>query len=237
MELNIGGLKINYEVRRSSKASKPRIDHKLGNFTVVIPESQDHDAEELLQRKGSWVSKKRKEFLRFQRKIPERKIEEGESISILGTEKQIILEKRRSNEVSDNIYLAEHLVERTTLEDQVKKALKSKARDIIEAKVEEYENNVGGVPNKIFIRDQKTKWGSCSGKQNLNFNWRLILGPKHVLEYVVVHELVHLDIKKHNEEFWSRVREIFPEYKKANRWLSDNSSQLVYNKDLIENSH
>jgi predicted metal-dependent hydrolase len=236
LETKIEGLKINYEVRRSRKASKPRIDHKLGEFTVVIPEAEDFDPEDLLHRKSSWVRSKRKEFLGFERKIPERDISEGGKISILGDDKEIIVEQRKSNEVSDKIYLAEHLVRNSSLKEQLKKALKDKARSLIEEKVEKYRGELENGPNQIYIRDQETRWGSCSDKQNLSFNWRLILGPEHVVNYVVVHELVHLEIKGHSEAFWSRVREIFPEYKKSNRWLSENSSQLVYDEEFVNSN-
>ena len=220
METKIEGLKINYEVRKSEEASRPRVDHKLGDFTVVIPEGENHDPEDLLFSKKNWVSKKRKEYLQFERKIPERNFEEGEEISILGDEKEIWIEKQRSNQIDDNIVLAKHLVERTSLKDQLEKALRDKARDVIKAKIEQYSSELKNDHEKVFIRDQQTRWGSCSSKGNLNFNWRLILGPEHVLEYVVVHELAHLKEKSHNEDFWSIVREVYPDYKKSNRWLA-----------------
>lgn len=228
METKIDGLKISYKVRESEKASKPRIDHKLGDFTVVIPKDQDYNPENLIYRKKSWVSKKRKEFLRFKRKIPERDLEDGGKISLLGEDKKIRVEKRKSNEILDKVYLAEHLVERTSLSDQLEKALRKEARNLIEEKVEKYSGKISESHDKIFIRDQQTRWGSCSSKGNLNFNWRLILGPEHVLDYVVVHELVHLEEKNHDEKFWSRVREIYPDYKKSNRWLAEESSKLVF---------
>lgn len=233
METTIEGLKISYDVRQSSEASKARIDHKLGEFTVVIPEDSDLDAEDLLSRKERWVSKKRKEFLQFKRKIPDRNIVEGGTITVLGDEKEIIVEKRRSNEVSDSIYLAEHLVNQTSVEDQMRKTLRKEAKRNIQNKIETYSAEINESFDKVYIRNQQTRWGSCSSKGNLNFNWRLILGPEHVLEYVVVHELVHLEEQNHDENFWSRVREIFPEYKNSNRWLSENSSKLVFNEDRI----
>ncbi|MFB6144665.1 MAG: M48 family metallopeptidase [Candidatus Nanohaloarchaea archaeon] len=235
METKIEGLKINYEVRRSEEASRPRIDHKLGDFTVVIPEGASYEPEELLLRKRNWVSKKKREFLRFKRKIPERNLEEDGKISILGDEKRIKVESRRSNQIDEDVLLAKHLVERTSLRDQLEKVLRAKARKVIEKKISHYSGQISQDYDKIFIRDQQTKWGSCSTKGNLNFNWRLVLGPEKVLEYVVVHELVHLEIKSHNENFWKRVRELYPEYKEANKWLSENSSKLVFNKSMLSN--
>lgn len=76
---------------------------------------------------------------------------------------------------------------RTSLKDQLEKVLRDEARQIIESKIQLYSDQVDKDYEKVFIRDQETRWGSCSSKGNLNFNWRLILGPEHVLEYVVVH--------------------------------------------------
>lgn len=235
METKVEGLKIQYDVRHSSEASRPRIDHKLGEFTVVIPEEMERDPENILVKKKSWVSKKRKEFLRFKRKIPDRNLVEGGKIEVLGDEKEIAIEKRRSNEIGDSIELAQHLVDRTSIEDQLEKALRTYARSVIEEKVEEYSTEVSKDYNKIYIRDQETRWGSCSGKSNLNFNWRLVLGPEHVLDYVVVHELVHLEEKNHGDEFWKKVREIYPNYRESNKWLSEESSKLVFNQENIDN--
>lgn len=234
METKVEGLKIQYEVRHSSEASRPRIDHKLGEFTVVIPEEMKRDPENILAKKKNWVSKKRKEFLRFKRKIPDRNLVEGGKIEVLGDEKEIAIEKRRSNEIGDRIKLAQHLVDQTSVEDQLEKALRSYARSVIEEKVEEYSTEVSKDHNKIYIRDQETRWGSCSGKSNLNFNWRLVLGPEHVLDYVVVHELVHLEEKNHGDEFWKKVREIYPNYRESNKWLSEESSKLVFNQENID---
>lgn len=236
METKIEGLKIPYSVRNSDEASRARIDHKLGDFTVVIPDKQNKDPEELLLSKKSWVRKKRKEYLRFKRKIPERDLTEGGEISILGQELGIRVEKNRSNKVGEHIVLAEHLVKKTSLTDQLEKILRKHAREVIEEKVEKYSSEVSEDYGKIYIRNQDTRWGSCSNKGNLNFNWRLILGPENILEYVVVHELVHLEEKKHDEKFWSKVRQIYPEYKRANRWLSEKSSELVFDRSLIENN-
>lgn len=234
METKIEGLKIPYNVRESEKASKPRIDHKLGEFTVVIPSKEDRNPEDLLDNKSNWVRKKRKQFLRFKRKIPDRELAEGNTIPVLGEDKEIIIEKARSNKIGQNIILAEHLVEATSVKDQLEKALRERARNVIEEKIENYEAEISEDYDKIFIRDQETRWGSCSSKGNLNFNWRLILGPEKVLEYVVVHELVHLEEKSHDEKFWSKVRKIYPNYKESNRWLSRNSAELVFDTENLD---
>ena len=78
----------------------------------------------------------------------------------------------------------------------------------------------------ITIRSQKTRWGSCSSKGGLNFNWRLCLAPPEVVDYVVVHELCHLCEMNHSPAFWALVESILPDYKASRQWLRDKGTTL-----------
>ncbi len=80
--------------------------------------------------------------------------------------------------------------------------------------------------NRIAIKDQSTRWGSCSSYKNLNFNWRLYLAPISISDYVIVHELAHTKEMNHSKDFWSIVESIIPEYKLHRRWLRDNERAL-----------
>jgi hypothetical protein len=75
---------------------------------------------------------------------------------------------------------------------------------------------------RCFIRSQRTRWGTCSVKSNVSLNWRLILAPKYVAEYVVLHELMHTKVLNHSQRFWVQLRAICPRCKEAIQWLSDN---------------
>ena len=75
-------------------------------------------------------------------------------------------------------------------------------------------------------REQKTRWGSCSSEKNLNFNWKLILAPPEVLDYVVVHELCHLKEMNHSKAFWEEVGKVMPEYETHKLWLKENGWRL-----------
>ena len=80
--------------------------------------------------------------------------------------------------------------------------------------------------NKIFIKGQKTRWGSCSSAGNLNFNWRLAMAPTEVIEYVVIHELCHRIEMNHSKEFWRLVQEKCPQFRKHKAWLKRNQFRL-----------
>tara|TARA_Y100000034_G_scaffold119147_1_gene160616 strand:+ start:1468 stop:2055 length:588 start_codon:yes stop_codon:yes gene_type:complete len=86
-------------------------------------------------------------------------------------------------------------------------------------------DNIHGI-NKIFIKGQKTRWGSCSANGNLNFNWRLAMAPPEVIEYVVIHELCHRIEMNHSKNFWKLVQEKCPEFKKHKAWLKRNGFRL-----------
>ena len=103
---------------------------------------------------------------------------------------------------------------------------KKYARKIFEARVAYFHQFTGGNFTSITIRDQKTRWGSCSGRGTLSFNWRLILAPPEILDYVVVHELCHLTHMNHSREFWDLVGSVIPDYKVRRKWLKENGHTL-----------
>ncbi len=102
------------------------------------------------------------------------------------------------------------------------------ARDIFTQKTVWYARIMGVTYGRIAIREQKTRWGSCSGKGNLNFNWRLIFAPPEVLDYVVVHELAHRKEMNHSKNFYAIVESVMPDYKKWKKWLKENGESLFH---------
>lgn len=105
-------------------------------------------------------------------------------------------------------------------------ASRKTAKDIIRARVEHWGSAMNFEYGRVFIKDQRTLWGSCSGKRNLNFNWRLAAAPTEVLDYVVIHELCHLREMNHSKRFWALVAVTCPAYAARRKWLRDNSGAL-----------
>ena len=117
-------------------------------------------------------------------------------------------------------------VENVTL-DKIK-AFADQALETIPSRVEYFARIIGVTYGNITIRNQKTRWGSCSSKGNLNFNCLLMLVPPEVLDYVVVHELCHRKQMNHSKAFWAEVENVFPDYKKSIKWLKEEGSQIMY---------
>lgn len=102
-----------------------------------------------------------------------------------------------------------------------------KAKEQIPERTARYARLMKETYRDIRIKDQKTRWGSCSSKRNLNFSWRLVMAPVEVMDYVIVHELCHLKFLDHSENFWNHVGEVMPDYKKRQQWLKENGARLM----------
>lgn len=102
-------------------------------------------------------------------------------------------------------------------------AYREQARRVLTEKTAYYAKQMGVTYGRISIRGQKTRWGSCSAKGNLNYNWKLMLCPEEVQDYVVVHELAHRREMNHSKAFYRIVEEILPDYRERMRWLKDHA--------------
>jgi predicted metal-dependent hydrolase len=101
-----------------------------------------------------------------------------------------------------------------------------KAEELIKKRTAEYSNLIGVNYNTIRIKDTKTRWGSCSSKGNLNFNFRILMAPEQVMDYIIVHELCHLRHMNHGKDFWNTVAQYMPDYEKKKEWLKVNGMKL-----------
>lgn len=113
--------------------------------------------------------------------------------------------------------------QRTALEQRYIAA----AKEYFPKRAAYFQQFTGGSYSRITVRDQKTRWGSCSARGTLSFNWRLMLAPPAILDYVVVHELCHLTHMNHSAAFWQKVESVYPDYRTARQWLKDHGPELV----------
>jgi len=104
---------------------------------------------------------------------------------------------------------------------------KHQARVVIAERVARTASQLGLRYQKLRIGSARTRWGSCSSRGTLSFTWRLVMAPVEVLQYVIVHELVHLQVPNHSPRFWEKVRQIMPDYALRRRWLKEHGNQLM----------
>lgn len=231
-EATLLGRNIPYEVRQSDEATEPRIDVDIHGIRVVLPENSTADPEELLSENAAWVIDKKQKYDTYREQAPDRTIEPGETFPYLGEEYEIVVEQRSSSVVGENaLRLAKHHVKQTSIQRALETLYRRKAREHFGDRAEEFADEMGVEYDRIEIRNQRTKWGSCSTSGTISLNWRLMMAPPDVVDYLVVHELTHLIEQHHGSEFWELVEEQIPEYGEKAEWLKENSIQLIFSDD------
>lgn len=226
------GQSVEYELRCSSDATEPRIDVDIHGVTVVVPDSDEAHPEELLKENAVWVVEKKQKYDTYREKIPKREYEEGAMFPYLGDEREVVVERRPSSDVTENtLRLARHHVHETSVKRALETLYRRKARETFEERADYFAEEMGVEYEKIEIRNQRTKWGSCSTTGTLGLNWRLMMAPKEIVDYIVVHELAHLRESNHTDTFWSIVAEHDPEYEENSHWLKENSTRLIFSED------
>ncbi len=104
---------------------------------------------------------------------------------------------------------------------------RQQAEKLIRKRVDELCPRVGVTYGRLTVRGAKTRWGSCSQKGNINFNWKLMMVPEPVIDYVIIHELAHLKEMNHSKNFWELVAEHCPQWRKHRKWLKEHDGELT----------
>lgn len=231
-DVDLFGESVSYEVRRSDEATEPRIDVDISGVTVVLPEESDESPETLLTENAAWVVGTKKKYDTYREQAPSRRFEEGENFPYLGDSHEVVVEQRPVSDVSDGTFrLAEHHVEQTSVKRALETLYRRKARERFEKRADYFAEEMEVEYEKIEIRNQRTKWGSCSTTGTVGLNWRLMMGPPDVIDSIIVHELAHLQEQNHTDAFWSLVAQHDPDYEAHAEWLEKNSTRLIFCRD------
>ena len=184
--------------------------------------------QKFILQKQDWVIKAQRKMLTRQSEIQQNsEFKDGKEIYFLGVGYEVRINgKIKSIKIHDNIMeFPFGKIDRADalLAQWYKKA----AREIIPPKVARYAKYLGLNYEKIGITSAKKRWGSCNSKGSINFSYRLIMTPPEIIDYVIVHELMHLRQMNHSPKFWAHVASVIPDYKKHRKWLRDNQHKFM----------
>jgi len=227
---HIQGETVAYRLSRSPDATQVRIDVGMEGIRVVVPEGRDVDPETVLKEKASWVLRQRDKYARYRAQMPERRFEEGETFPVLGKEREVVVGNALFSHVSgDHIYLGQSAVEDTSIKEELERLYRKEARRHFTERAEHFSDVLGVSYQKIQIRNQKTRWGSYSTRTGtLSLNFRLLMAPPDIVDYVIVHELAHAEHPNHGPRFWRLVEKHVPDYEEKNEWLKENGTRLIF---------
>lgn len=222
-------MELNYTIKRSAKRKKLTITVERDRSIVVhVPiKVAEEKIKEIVESKKQWIYEKLGHSQKYKDlpHPPGKELVNGESSLFLGRQYMIEFISSESTIQFDGKFIIPTTATKNK-KDVLKKWYVQKAKEIILPKVELYAKNLGVEYNNVKIVDNRYRWGSCTIKDNLNFNWRLIKAPMFVIEYVIVHELTHLLETNHTPRFWNIVRAQLATTEKAKRWLLEHGQLL-----------
>ncbi len=237
MEVMLGGTPLPYQWKRSARRRTAAITvHPEKGVIVHTPQAFSlAQAEELLRSKAPWVLKHCNRLERERVRRAALRWQQGRLLPYLGAKYplQFVLDGGREEvALAEGRFLVGLPLQpgAETLEAWARERMldwyREQARRMLEARVAHFKPLLGVQPATIRIKQQKRRWGSCSAKGALNFNWHLVLAPPEILDYVVVHELCHLIVLNHSPRFWGQVEKILPDYGARRGWLRRNGHTL-----------
>lgn len=191
------------------------------------------EAQTFVKAHEAWIYKHYRKFCEKSKSIQEFIWEDGTEILVGG--KPVCVHVRSGTEDGRiNISFQENslvITGNVHTPDRIKEAVRQwfihMAKQEFPSRTQYWSEVMGVDYGRITIRCQKSRWGSCSGKGNLNFNWKLLMLPKELMDYVIVHELAHRIEMNHSQRFWENVGKILPDYKGLRRRLKDYESQII----------
>lgn len=236
MKLVYDAEQIEFEVWKSKKRKNSfEISVKAdGRIIVRVPEGSSEEAILMAVRgRADWILEKQQEF-RQKREDASMLLQNKEGrLLYRGEYRELVIRKNyafvrpKIMEMEGKIIIYTAAEEKQAVEKALHDWYQSQAEKILKDRVEYYSRFIAEQAGTVRIKEQKSRWGSCSAKGNVNLNWRLLLAPQEVLDYVVVHELAHLKFMNHSRDFWNHVAEILPDYKQWDSWLKQNGAYLM----------
>jgi predicted metal-dependent hydrolase len=232
-ETSIDGQTISYTLRRSFQARRLRIEiSQRTGLVVTVPHSYPlKRLPELLKSKWHWISRQLNKFRRMQSLPPPKQLEPGDTVPYLGRDLVLVkLENRRGGvfRQGDKLIINPDLFENSRLEPALEQWYRTEAAVLLAGIADRLSSRLGIGYHRITIRSQKTRWASCSRQRNLSFNWRLIMAPEPIVEYVIIHELLHLKEMNHSEKFWELVARYCPTWRQHKKWLRQHEADLNF---------
>ena len=221
---------VSYAVKRSSRAKHARLEVRVETgLTVVIPSSYNiNDIPDLLRKKGRWILDKLAKYASEQPITKGKELKSGYFIPYLSRHLKVVTRYDPGTVNCVKLEKNRLLVDLNSRNGRLNLVLewwyRQQAEKLIKERADELCPRLGVAYNRLTVRGAKTRWGSCSQKGNLNFNWKLMMAPEPVIDYVIIHELAHLKEMNHSKNFWKLVAEHCPKWRTHRKWLKSHEA-------------
>ena len=217
---------IPYPIRRSNRARHVRIEVDRDGVRVIVPRRMPlREVAPFVAAKRPWIERTLRRHREAAARDPAVRLVDGGSVPYLGRELELRLRVepgRVRPHVAmrgDRLHVAVGRPGAAALRDALERWYRRRARIEVAARLDAAAARAGSTYSRLSIRGQRTRWASCSQTGAMSFNWRLLLAPEEILDYVVEHEVAHLEVLGHSRRFWRLVERRCPSYRQHERWL------------------
>ena len=208
MKIEIEGRVIEFDVQYGNgKKLSIHID-AIGFITVKVPKNTSEEIIlSTIEHNSKWVLERLNEIIKA-RQIPKAKVYHSEEKFFYLGKECLLHELIEIGELGEE-----------ELRERLKRFYFTGCKKIIGERIKIYQEKLGIKPKSVEIIESKSQWGSCNSNKKINFNYRLVMAPLEIIDYVIVHELCHLIHMNHDRSFWRRVGSVVPDYKKKQEFL------------------
>ncbi|WP_297518861.1 SprT family zinc-dependent metalloprotease [uncultured Clostridium sp.] len=209
-------------IKLEKKSVSIEVDNK-GKTIIRMPKKiSKENIDKILSKRFEWIKENVEQIKKKNNFVITRSFEEGEKFLYLGELYILVFAKEEKIDIEKKIIYAKKENTKKSLE----KLYKILARDYIIGRVDYFSSNFREEAKIIKIKNQKRRWGSCSFDNNLNFNFKIIMARKEIVDYLVIHEMSHMPHKNHSSDFWNQVKKIIPDYISLRRELKEIAFKL-----------
>jgi predicted metal-dependent hydrolase len=209
----------------------------LDGVKVFVPKDfPENELNKILYNKATWILSKWRELQEITTAPPPKEFVSGEKLPYLGRFYRLKVDKTYAEVASLQFKQGKFYYSNPAQFDneaRVKNGialyrdwLKTHGEQKIQERVALYEKKMGVTPNKVEIKEQKFRWGTCTPAGNIYLNWRIVMAPLKIIDYLLVHEMAHLKYPNHSKDFWKVVHSILPDYEERKEWLRINGPTL-----------
>lgn len=202
---------------------------EAGEIVIYVPyRTMQGEIERFIEKSRSWVSQKLSERERSIRET-KRGFAPGESFFYLGEPYPLSIEPNGDKGPPLKLSFGKFILDQSRAHearDLFAQWYKTEAKATLKERVDYYSHRLLLFPKAIRITSARSRWGSCSGDDRLSFSWRIMMASLDVIDYILIHELVHIKEKNHSRRFWNYLESIVPDYKERRHWLKENGYSL-----------
>jgi predicted metal-dependent hydrolase len=219
-----------YLLRRSARASNIRITVGEDGVVLTLPEhTAERHGHSFVAERADWINRTLAKIEATDEIVARRTLDEGSTVPCLGDELTLRIEHGSSGHVrrvGEELRLRIPDRRRETVAAALERFYRRQAKEILTARLDAAVARNGTSYQRVAIRDQKTRWGSCSTSGTISFNWRLLLAPSAVVDYVVEHEAAHLEVLGHGADFWALIDARVEGWRDSRLWLRRHGTTL-----------